>query len=180
VYLCVVKPSPITEHDHVDGPANAPVTLIEYGDYECPYCVKAFPVLEQVRQAFGGKLRFVFRHVPKSGQAFDKQAAEASEFAAEQGKFWPMHAQLFALDGRHDLEQLVAAATAVGLDESAFRQALAERRFAERVRELGVAALHSGIIGTPTVFINGERYENRIEEPLLREAIERTLVSSTG
>ena len=110
-----MKPSPITEHDHVDGPANAPVTLIEYGDYECPYCVKAFPVLESVRQAFEGKLRFVFRHVPKSGQAFDKQAAEAAEFAAAQGKFWPMHAQLFALDGRHDLEQLVAAATAAGL-----------------------------------------------------------------
>lgn len=170
-----MKPSPIVEHDHVDGPADAPVTLIEYGDYECPYCVKAFPVIERVRQAFSGKLRFVFRHVPKSGQAFDKQAAEASEFAAAQGKFWPMHAQLFGLDGRHDLEQLVGAASAVGLDTTAFRQALVERRFAERVRELSVAALHSGIVGTPTLFINGTRYENRIEEPLLSAAIERTL-----
>lgn len=151
------------------------MTLIEYGDYECPYCVKAFPVLERVRKAFGGKLRFIFRHVPKSGQAFDKQAAEASEFAAAQGKFWPMHAQLFALDGQHDLEQLVGAATAVGLDADAFRQALVERRFAERVRELSVAALHSGIIGTPTLFINGERYENRIEDALLTAAIERAL-----
>jgi protein-disulfide isomerase len=176
-----VKPSPIVEHDHVDGPEDAPVTLIEYGDYECPYCVKAFPVLERVREAYAGKLRFVFRHVPKSGQAFDKQAAEASEFAAAQGKFWPMHAQLFALDGRHDLEQLVAAATAVGLDAAACRTALASRSFAERVRELSVAALHSGIIGTPTLFINGVRYENRIEEPLLSAAIERALVAtSTG
>jgi protein-disulfide isomerase len=170
-----VKPSPIVEHDHVDGPADAPVTLIEYGDYECPYCVKAFPVIERVRQAFSGKLRFVFRHVPKSGQAFDKQAAEASEFAAAQGKFWPMHARLFALDAGHDLEQLVDAASAVGLDAQAFRQALVERRFAERVRELSVAALHSGIIGTPTLFINGVRYENRIEEPLLSAAIQRAL-----
>lgn len=175
-----MKPSPIVEHDHVDGPADAPVTLIEYGDYECPYCVKAFPVLEQVRQAFGQKLRFVFRHVPKSGQTFDKQAAEASEFAAAQGKFWPMHAQLFALDGRHDLEQLVGAAAAIGLDSAACRQALVERRYAERVRELSVAALHSGIIGTPTLFINGERYENRIEEPLLSAAIERALLASAG
>ena len=175
-----MKPSPITEHDHVDGPANAPVTLIEYGDYECPYCVKAFPVLESVRHAFGDKLRFVFRHVPKSGQAFDKQAAEAAEFAAAQGKFWPMHAQLFALDGRHDLEQLVAAATAAGLDASACRKALLERSFAERVRELSVAALHSGIIGTPTVFINGVRYENRIEEPLLNAAVERALAATAG
>ena len=173
-----MKPSPIVEHDHVDGPANAPLTLIEYGDYECPYCVKAFPVLERVREAYTGKLRFVFRHVPKSGQAFDKQAAEASEFAAAQGKFWPMHAQLFALDGRHDLEQLVTAATAVGLDAAACRKALLERSFAERVRELSVAALHSGIIGTPTLFINGVRYENRIEEPLLKAAIERALAAS--
>jgi len=175
-----VKPSPIVEHDHVDGPANAPVTLIEYGDYECPHCVKAFPVIERVRQTFSGKLRFVFRHVPKSGHAFDKQAAEASEFAAAQGKFWPMHAQLFALNGQHDLEQLLGAAAAVGLDATAFREALAERRFAERVRELSVAALHSGIIGTPTLFINGERYEDRIEEPLLSAAIERALAASVG
>src|SRR5471032_2177182 len=77
-----VKPSPISAHDHVDGPADAPVTLIEYGDYECPFCVKAFPVLESVRQTFRGKLRFVYRHVPKSAaHGFAKQAAEASEFA---------------------------------------------------------------------------------------------------
>jgi len=170
-----VKPSPIVEHDHVDGPADSPITLIEYGDYECPYCVKAFPVIENVRKRFAGKLRFVFRHIPKSGQAFDKQAAEASEFAAAQGQFWPMHAQLFALDGRHDLEQLVGAATTVGLDATEFRQALVERRFAERVRELSIAAVHSGIIGTPTLFINSVRYENRIEEPLLTAAIERAL-----
>ena len=156
------------------------MTLIEYGDYECPYCVKAFAVLSRVRQAFGDKLRFVFRHVPKSGRAFDKQAAEAAEFAAAQGKFWPMHAQLFALDGRHDLEQLVAAAMASGLDADACRKALLERSFAERVRELSVAALHSGIIGTPTVFINGIRYENRIEEPLLSAAIERALATPAG
>jgi protein-disulfide isomerase len=172
-----VKPSPIVEHDHVDGPADAPVTLIEYGDYECPYCVKAFPILERVRKTYAGKLRFVFRHVPKSGKAFDKQAAEASEFAAAQGKFWAMHAQLFELNGGHDLEQLVAAATSIGLDPAACRKALVEHAFAERVRELSIAALHSGIIGTPTLFINGVRYENRIEEPLLRAAIERALAA---
>jgi protein-disulfide isomerase len=175
-----VKPSPIVEHDHVDGPADAAVTLIEYGDYECPYCVKAFAVIEQIRKTYAGKLRFVFRHVPKSGQTFDKQAAEASEFAAAHGKFWPMHAQLFAEGGGHDLEQLVAAASAIGLDAAACRKALVERSFAARVRELSVAAVHSGIIGTPTLFINGVRYENRIEEPLLSAAIERALLPSAG
>ena len=175
MYLRAVKPSPLVEHDHVDGPADAPVTLIEYGDYECPYCVKAFPVLESVRKAFGDKLRFVFRHVPKSGQAFDKQAAEASECAAAQDKFWPMHAQLFALDGRHDLEQLVAAAVAIGLDGEACRKALVEHTYAERVRELSVAALHSGIIGTPTVFINGKRVPNPTEFAPVQQLIDAAL-----
>ena len=170
-----MKPSPVLEHDHVDGPADAPITLIEYGDYECPMCVKAYPVLESIRQAFSGKLRFVYRHVPKSSQGFLKQAAQASEFAASQGKFWQMHAQLFAQAGQHDLEHLVAAATAIGLDGEACRQALVEHTFAERVRELSVASVQSGIIGTPTLFINGERYENRIEEAPLSAALNRVL-----
>ncbi len=170
-----MKPSPVTEHDHVDGPATAPLTLIEYGDYECPYCAKAHPVLESLRQAFSGKLRFVYRHVPKSSQGFLKQAAQAAEFAAAQGKFWPMHAQLFAQEGQHDLEHLVEAARKVGLDPEGCRKALVEHAFAERVRELSIASVKSGIIGTPTLFINGVRYENRIEEPLLKMALEKAL-----
>ena len=170
-----MKPSPVSEHDHVDGPADAPVTLIEYGDYECPFCVKAFPVLEAIRQEFNGKLRFVYRHFPKSGESFAKQAAEACEFAAAQGKFWQMHAQLFAQDAKLDTEHLVAAATAVGLDAEACRKSLAERSFADRVRELSVASVRSGIIGTPTLFINGVHYENRIEQPLLSAALRSAL-----
>jgi protein-disulfide isomerase len=175
-----VKPSPVTEHDHTDGPADAPITLIEYGDYECPICVKAYPVLENVRKTFSGKLRFVYRHVPKSSQGFLKQAAQASEFAASQGKFWEMHGQLFTLSGEHDLENLLKAAGAVGLDIERCRKALTERTFAERVRELSVASLHSGIIGTPTLFINGVHYENRIEEPLLVNAINQALQAAAG
>lgn len=173
-----MKPSPITEHDHADGPANAPVTLIEYGDYECPMCVRAYPVLEGMRKEFSGKLRFVYRHVPKSAQGFLKQAAQVSEFAAGQGKFWEMHEQLFMQPERHDLEHLVAAASAIGLDASACRKALVEHTFAERVRELSVASVQSGIIGTPTLFINGVRYENRIEQPLLSAAIRHALEAS--
>jgi len=172
-----VKPSPVTEHDHVDGPADAPITLIEYGDYECPICVKAYPVLESVRKAFAGKLRFVYRHVAKSSQGFLKQAAQASEFAAAQGKFWEMHARLFELAGEHDLEHLLTAASAAGLDPVACRTALVEHTFADRVRELSVASVQSGIIGTPTLFINGVRYENRIEEPLLVAAIDKALAA---
>lgn len=172
-----MKPSPVSEHDHIDGPADAPVTLIEYGDYECPLCTKAYPVLESARKAFSGKVRFVYRHVPKSSQGFLKQAAQAAEFAASQGKFWEMHARLFSLEGNHDLAQLVDAAAAIGLDADAFRKALVDHSFAERVRELSVASVQSGIIGTPTLFINGTRYENRFEEPLLRSAIASALAA---
>lgn len=171
-----MKPSPISEHDHVDGPANALVTLIEYGDYECPFCVKAYPAIESVRAAFRGKIRFVYRHVPKSAAAgFAKQAAEASEFAASQGKFWGMHAVLSLHHDRHDIDHLVEAAKAIGLDPEACRKALVDRTFAERVRELAVASVRSGIVGTPTLFINGTRYKDRIEDGPLRAAITREL-----
>ena len=172
-----MKPSEVTAHDHVDGPANAPVTLIEYGDYECPFCAKAFPVLEAMRAQFAGQLRFVYRHVPKSGESFAKQAAEASEFAAESGKFWELHRRLFEQSAGHDLEHLVEAAKSVGLDGDACRQALVEHRLGERVRELAVASVRSGIIGTPTLFINGVHYENRIEAPLLINAIQQALTT---
>jgi len=140
--------------------------------------VKAFPVIEGAREIFGGKLRFVYRHMPKlAAQGFVKQAAEASEFAASQGQFWAMHVQLFRHPNQHDLEHLVAAAKTVGLDPEACRNALVERTFAGRVRELAVASVKSGIIGTPTLFINGMRYEDRIEEDLLRSALEGALGS---
>lgn len=171
-----MKPAPITDHDHTDGPEDAGVTLIEYSDFECPFCVRAYPVIEGVRAAFRGRLRFVYRHVPRSvDRGFAKQAAEASEFAASEGAFWPMHKELFAHPDQHELDQLIEYAAAIGLDGEACRVALVERRFEPRVKELVVAATRSGIIGTPMLFLNGKRYEDRIERELLTEAIERTL-----
>ena len=169
-----MKPTPITEHDHTDGPEDARVTLIEYGDFECPFCVRAYPVLEGVRDAFRGRLRFVYRHEPRSvDRGFAKQAAEASEFAACAGAFWAMHAQLFTHPDQHDLDQLVEYAAAIGLDGEACRVALVEHRFQPRVKELVVAATRSGILGTPMMFVNGTRYEDRIEREPILEAIER-------
>ena len=170
-----MTPSPVSEHDHAEGPADAPVTLIEYGDYECPFCAKAYPVIEKVREDFCDRLRFVYRHVPKSAdKGFAKQAAEASEFAAAHAEFWPMHAQLFTLTA-HDLEHLVAAAKAIGLDPEECRAALIERTYAERVRELSVASVRNGIIGTPTLFINGVHYQDRLEYDLLGTAVRAAL-----
>jgi protein-disulfide isomerase len=170
-----VKPNPVTESDHFLGTLDAPLTLIEYGDYECPFCVKAYPIIERVRETFGPKLLFVYRHVARSGAGFAKQAAEASEFAASQGKFWEMHAALFKNPEWRELDNLVAAAKEIGLDTDRCRVSLVERTFAERVREISVASVKSGIIGTPTLFINGARYQDRMEEELLRAALEKAL-----
>jgi protein-disulfide isomerase len=171
-----MKPSSIAELDHIDGPVDASVSLIEYADYECPFCVKAYPVIERARAAFHGELCFVYRHVPKDAdKGFAKQAAEAAEFAASQGQFWAMHAQLFLHPDQHDVESLVALAANVGLDAAACRLALFERTFAGRVRDITVQSVRCGIVGTPTLFINGNRYVDRIEEDLLCDAIRREL-----
>ncbi len=172
-----MNPNPASEGDHCNGRLDSPLTLIEYGDYECPFCVKAFPVIEKVRARFGDKLCFVYRHVPKSGaKSFSKQAAEAAEFAASHGKFWEMHEALFTHPDWRETDQLIMAAKSIGLDSDACRKALQERTFAERVREIAVASVRAGIVGTPTLFINGVRYENRMEEEPLTSALEAALV----
>jgi protein-disulfide isomerase len=173
-----VKPTPLTPHDHIDGPENAQLTLIEYGDFSCPFCVRAFPILESVRQTYRGRIRFVFRHLSKSSQGFDKQAAEASEFAASEGRFWEMHRELFTHPDQHEPPQLVSYAAAIGLDAEKCRLALLEHRFAAQVRELAVAAVRSGIIGTPVLFLNDERFEDRIEIDTLTVAIDKALAPS--
>lgn len=173
-----VKPTPLTPHDHVDGPEDAQLTLIEYGDFECPFCVRAFPILESVRASYRGSVRFVFRHLSKSSQGFDKQAAEASEFAASEGRFWEMHRELFTHPDQHELPQLAAYAAAIGLDPEKCRLALVEHRFAAQVRELAVAAVRSGIIGTPVLFMNDQRFEDRIELATLTAAIDKALAAS--
>lgn len=173
-----VKPTPLTPHDHIDGPENAQLTLIEYGDFECPFCVRAFPILESVRATYRGRIRFVFRHLSKSQEGFDKQAAEASEFAASEQRFWEMHRELFTHPAEHEVPQLVSYAAAIGLDAEKCRLALVEHRFAARVRELAVAAVRSGIIGTPVLFINEQRFEDRIEIATLTAAIDEALAGS--
>jgi protein-disulfide isomerase len=171
-----VTPNPISANDHSAGPLDAPLTLIEYGDYECPFCVKAFPIIEKVRSRFGDKLCFVYRHVPKSrATSFAKQAAEAAEFAASQDRFWQMHEALFTHPDWRETSELVEAAKSIGLDAEACRKALADRTFAERVREITVASVRAGIVGTPTLFINGARYEDRMEEAPLMAALEAAL-----
>jgi protein-disulfide isomerase len=162
----------IDDHDHTDGPSDSPVVLVEYADFECPYCVAAYPELERVRDKYRGQLLFVYRHVPRSAKdGFTKQAAEASEAAAAQGKFWPMHEQLFRHPTEHSIEQLIGHAARIELDLARFERELRTHVYAARVKELSVRALRNGVVGVPTLFLDGIHWE----QPPVFDALDRAI-----
>jgi protein-disulfide isomerase len=167
---------PINRYDHVIGPETATVTLLEYGDYQCPYCRAAFPVVEQVRELFADDLRFAYRHFPLTQihpQALD--AAIAAEAAGAEGRFWEMHAILFANQDRLSQPDLIGYAQIVGLDPVRFRNHLVNRTFEARVRRDFLSGVHSGVNGTPTFFINDVRHNGGSDLPSLVEAIRSEL-----
>ena len=136
---------PVSAQDHLRGPAEALVTLVEYGDYECPYCEEAYGVIETLRAQMGEQLRFVYRHFPRTEiHSHAQAAAEAAEAAGGQQKFWEMHETLYthssALDGRH----LIDYGAVLGLDTARFRKALHERSHQSRVREDFHGGMRSG------------------------------------
>lgn len=164
----------IDDHDHTDGPRDAALVLVEYADFECPYCVKAYPELERVRAKYREQVRFVYRHVPRSAKdGFTKQAAEASEAAAAQGKFWEMHRELFLHPTQHSIAGLVALATDIGLDVPRFERELSDRTYAGRVHELAVRALRNGVVGVPTLFLDGVH----LEQPPVFDVLDREIAS---
>ena len=152
---------PVGDRDHIQGPASARVTLVEYGDYECPFCGQAYPIVKQIQQRLTSRLRFVFRNFPlREMHPHAAHAAEAAEGAGGQDRFWEMHDALFehqrALDDRH----LIEYAKEVGADEAKFQQELSAHTYASRVREDFMSGVRSGVNGTPTFFINGVRYDD--------------------
>ena len=151
---------PVSERDRVAGDPDAPVTLVEYGDYECPHCGLARPIVKSIQRRLGKKLRFVFRNFPLAeAHPHSRHAAEAVEAAADQGKFWEMHDALFENQDRLEDEDLVAIARSLRLDAERVATALADGRYTARVREDFRAGIRSGVNGTPTFFVNGERYD---------------------
>src|SRR5204862_7525887 len=151
-------PPPVGPRDHAVGLANAPVTLVEYGDFECPLCGRAYTELKRVLRQVAGKVRFVFRHFPLSEEHPHAQhAAEAAEAAAAQGKFWEMHDLLYQRQAALADEDLVAYTRELGLDAERVRRELAAHVHASRALEDVVSATSSGVTGTPTCFINGRR-----------------------
>ena len=151
---------PVNEQDHSAGPDDAPVTLVEYGDFECPHCGEAFPLIKAIKARLGDQLRVVFRHFPLTMDHPNAQkAAEAAEAAAQQGKFWEMHDLLFENQRRFSQETFIELARKLDIDTDWFRKALDEGRFAERVTADFNTGVRSGVNGTPTFFINGERFD---------------------
>ena len=170
----------VGDRDHVQGSPHAAVTLVEYGDYECPHCGRAYPIVKEVQRRLGADLRFVFRNFPLSEMHPHAQhAAEAAEAAAVDGRFWEMHDALFehqhALDDRH----LIEYATAIGLDGAGFRERLASRAHAARVREDFLSGVKSGVNGTPTFFINGTRYDDSWDVETLTQTVRAAVRAHT-
>ena len=151
---------PVGPKDHVQGPDNAPVTLLEYGDYQCSYCGDLYPVLKDVQKQMGKSLRFVFRNFPITSihpQAF--VAAEAAEAAAGQGKFWQMHDRLYENQFDLSAESIAIYAEQVGLDMERFVREVNDQTYAKRIKHDFQGGVMSGVNGTPSLFINGERYD---------------------
>jgi protein-disulfide isomerase len=161
---------PIRSVDHDRGPEDAPYTLVEYGDYECPDCGRLYVVLRDLQRDVASRLRIVFRHYPRSGvhrQA--QQAAEAAEAAGAQGKFWEMHTLLFERQQALRTKDLIRYAEELTLDVERFRDDLKNKRYRERVRADFLAGVQNGVYGTPGLFLNGVRYDGDWgKESLLR------------
>jgi protein-disulfide isomerase len=169
---------PVGERDHAEGTPEARVTLVEYGDFQCPSCGSAFATLEQVRRAFGPNLRFVFRHFPlRSSHPLALGAAKAAEAAAAQGKFWPMYRRLFERQTRLTEADLVRHAEKLGLDLGRFQEDMNSRAAEVRIREDLASGARSGVSGTPTFFIEGERYAGPHERAAFIEALARAAVA---
>ena len=166
--------TPLSAQDHVDGPAGAPLELVMYGDFQCPFCNAAQPILRRVRDRLEGRLRFAFRHFPQTEIHPDAQrAAEASEAAAAQGAFWPMHDALYAARGVLGLNAVLAAARSVGLDVERVRAELAGGVHTARVEEDVRSGRAAGVSGTPTFFVNGVRHLGGYDAQTLIGALER-------
>jgi len=167
---------PVGEKDHFLGPDDAPVTLVEYGDLECPYCRQVNPVIRELRSRLGRRVRYVFRHFPiRSTHIHAQLAAEATEAAGAQGKFWEMQELLLEHQEALDETHLIQYATDLDLDLDRFKRDLDEHVYAEKVREDFHGGIRSGVNGTPTFFINGVRYDGAWDLESLVDAIEKPL-----
>ena len=167
---------PVTSADHVQGPENAEVTLTEYGDYECPYCGHAYPIVKRVQKHLGTRLRFVFRNFPLVGiHPHAEAAAETAEFAGAHGKFWEMHHLLFENQFRLSDQLFFGLARELDLPPTALAKALEDGAFKSRVRGDFTGGVRSGVNGTPTFYIDGLRHDGPFDFESLVTAIDAAM-----
>jgi protein-disulfide isomerase len=163
---------PVGPDDHVQGPQTAPVVLVEYGDYQCPYCANAYMIVKLLQGQLDPLLRFVFRNFPL-GQVHPQAelAAEAAEAAGVQDKFWAMHDALYENQPVLSPDLIQALAQELKLDMERFQNDVESGRFRERVKHDFMGGVRSGVSGTPAFFINGERYDGSWDETSLGTAL---------
>ena len=169
---------PVGERDHALGPSDARVTLVEFGDFECPHCGALHPIIQAARKAFGRNLRFVYRHFPlRSSHPHAMAAATAAEAAGAQGRFWEMYDRLFRRQTELEDQDLERHARELGLDLARFRASLDEPAHEVRIGEDLASAALSGARGTPSLFINGGLYEGPLERDEIMAALARAAVA---
>ena len=176
---------PFNQQDHAIGPSDAPVTLVEYGDYQCPYCGEAYPVIKQMQRLMGDQQRFVFRNFPIAElHPHAVRAAEFAETAAAPGKFWQAHDLLYENQSALGDADLMAYGAKLGLAASALAEAF-NGRFDDALRADFIGGVRSGVNGTPSLFINRLRYDGRrdvrdLVDALSLEAQDVSLVPGTN
>jgi protein-disulfide isomerase len=167
---------PVTEDDHFLGNPKARVTLVEYGDYQCPHCQAAYPITMGLIRHFESELRFVYRHFPMDTiHPMAVPAAESAEYAGSLGRFWEMHEALFANSRRLSMPLLLLIAAQLRLGPDGLIQALANRTFAEKVAGDFVGGIRSGVNGTPCFFVNGRRHDGGHDAMTMTAAIDAAL-----
>ncbi len=175
---------PVSEkRDHIQGPKAAKVLLLEYGDYQCPYCGEAYPIIKKIQEKYGNILRFVFRNFPLT-QIHPRAefGAEMAEASAAQGKFWEMHDFIYENQKSLNDEEffLKFSDKKLGLDKEKIRQSVAQHAFEPRIREDFMSGVRSGVNGTPTLFIQEHRHNGSYEFKVLDDAIKSALNSKSS
>ena len=164
--------------DHIKGSVNAPIVIVEYGDYECPYTGMAYPIVKEIVRRFGNKVQFAFRNFPLNEiHPHAQHAAEAAEAAAAQDKFWQMHDYLFEHQRALDDSNLLQYAEKVGLDINKFKKEMSGHIYAPQIEESLKSGINSGVEGTPTFFVNGKRYEDSWDLDTFSSVLEKTLTT---
>ena len=163
---------PMPDRDHIQGPVDAPIKLLEYGDYECPYCGEAYPVVKEIQRRLGKSLCFAFRNFPLvNSHPHAERAAEAAEAAAAQGRFWEMHDMLYENQDALEDEDLARYAAALDLDAERLLKEVMSGAHAARLKEDFRSGARLDVNGTPSFFINGVRYDGMTDVEGLLEAL---------